>query len=57
MSRNRRIEGTVVRVAVSGVEDGEVLGLVESVLGLLRVECKRGGAQIASTCDAISSPE
>ena len=54
--RNVWIEGTVLRVAVSGVA-GVLLGAVDSVEGWLRVECRSGGAQSGSTCDAMSRPE
>lgn len=44
------------RVAVSAGAE-EVLGVVERVEGLLRVECRSGAAQRGSTWDAMSRPE
>lgn len=52
--KNDWIDGTVVRVGVSGIPETTV---VERVEGWLRVEWRRGRRQMGSICDAMSRPE
>jgi len=54
VGRKHFMEGTACRVVVSG---GGVAGLGFVDGWLLRVECRSGGAQTGSICDAMSRPE